>query len=138
MGTLMTVTEGSKRGIFSAEQIAQVCHEANREITRMIGDVPVQAPWTEITDDMRVSTISGVKWALENPLATSAERHWHWVKTKQQQGWVHGSERDEAKKTHPAMVVWTDLGESVKRKDDLFGAIVRALGPRVQIGRAHV
>lgn len=41
-------------GTFSAIQIASVCHEANRQLTRLVGD-----PRTPLTDEARRPLLAG-------------------------------------------------------------------------------
>lgn len=111
----------------SPEQIAEVCHEANRVITKHIGDVPVQRAWPDIDEEMRASCIKGVKFALANPDATQAEQHAAWAADKLASGWTYGETRDNEKKTHPALKAYADLPEGTRRKDALFQAIVTTL-----------
>lgn len=113
--------------MFDAVQIAVVCHEANRALTRIIGDVPMQSEWHLEHPDIQRSAIKGVEFALANPEAPPSAQHAAWLKQKIEDGWVLGPVKDVEKKTHPAMVPYGDLPEPVKRKDLLFKAIVGAL-----------
>jgi len=45
---------------FSAEQIASVCHEANRALTKLVLDVPVQPEWEKCPEEMQRSSVAGV------------------------------------------------------------------------------
>jgi hypothetical protein len=110
------------------EEIARVCHEANRAATRIIGDVPVQPEWDAAPEDMKISSIRGVARVLSDPKITSAQLHWEWAREKKQDGWSWGPERDPVKKTHPALIAYEELPEAVKKKDALFRAIIIALG----------
>lgn len=109
------------------EQIAEVCHEANRALTKHVGDVPVQPPWPDAPPEMRTSSLRGVRFALEHPEATPAQQHDAWAADKIASGWKLGPTKDEAAKTHPALIAYVDLPEAVQRKDALFRAIVAAL-----------
>lgn len=111
----------------AVNEIAKVCHEANRALTSIIGDVPVQAPWELCPVDMQQSCIRGVAFALANPDAPPAAQHEAWMKDRLAQGWKWGPERSELEKTHPALVPYEQLPEAVRKKDALFKAVVNAL-----------
>ncbi len=113
--------------MFTVEQIAEVCHEANRALTKHVGDVAVQAPWVEAPEEMRVSSVRGVQFAIDNPAATPAEQHEAWSRDKIAAGWKLGPVKDEVAKTHPALVDYYELAEGTRRKDALFRAVVAAL-----------
>lgn len=108
-------------------QIAAVCHEANRELTALVKDVPVQLPWAECGADMQASAVRGVEFALANPNATPVDQHEAWAAERRAQGWVHGPVKDVEKKTHPALVPYEQLPEGTRKKDALFRAVVAAL-----------
>lgn len=111
----------------NAIEIASVCHEANRQLTRLIGDVPVQPAWEDEDPGIRNSAINGVAFNLDNPDAPPSESHENWLKQKLADGWRFGPLKDMEKKEHPAMVPYADLPKAVQRKDALFKAIVGAL-----------
>lgn len=114
-------------GYFIAEDIARVCHEANRGLTALTRDVPVQPPWDEAPAEQRESCVRGVVFALQNPSAPPSAMHDAWMKDKLEQGWKLGPVKDEAKKEHPALVPYDQLLQSVRLKDKLFKAVVEAL-----------
>lgn len=113
--------------LFTAGQIARVCHEANRAITVMTKDVPLQPNWDEAPEEMISSTIKGIEWRLANPLAPPSAQHEEWVRAKIADGWMLGVKKDAEKKTHPALIPYENLPEEVKVKDLVFGAIVLAM-----------
>lgn len=113
--------------MLSTVEIASVCHEANRQLTRLIGDVPVQPPFDECGLDMATSAAKGVEFAIANPDAPPSAQHDAWMKERLEQGWKLGPVKDAAKKEHPALVPYEQLPEAVRRKDVLFKAIVNAL-----------
>lgn len=108
----------------STEQIASVCHEANRQLQRINGEI-VNFPWESTSQDMRDSAVDGVENTLNG--ASPEENHENWMAFKRQQGWNWGPTKDFGKKLHPSMVPYDQLPESEKRKDALFHAIVHAL-----------
>lgn len=107
--------------------IAEVCHAANRVLTRIACDVPVQPTWAGAPDDMRESSIAGVRWRLANLDAPASAQHDEWMRHKLAGGWTLGPVRDAERKTHPALVPYDDLPKETKAKDAVFTAIVRAL-----------
>lgn len=108
-----------------AEQIARVCHEANRA-WQHVNDEPDASPeWDRAPDWQRESAVNGVRLALEG--ATPEELHESWALEKQRDGWVFGERKDAIAKTHPCLVPYDELPEAQRRKDALFRAIVVAL-----------
>lgn len=105
-------------------QIARVCHEANRALQQMSGEV-VNFPWENTSVAMRDSDVDGVEGVLAGN--TPRESHENWVRYKTAEGWTYGEVKDFAAKTHPCLVDYDDLPEDQRVKDALFGAIVNAL-----------
>jgi hypothetical protein len=108
------------------EEIASVCHEANRRFQRVLAE-EVNATWEDAPDEMRKSVEDGVVNALDG--ASPRDSHANWLKFKEANGWVYGPEKDFEKKTHPCIVHYDDLPEEQKIKDHLFVAIVWSLAP---------
>jgi hypothetical protein len=115
--------------MFTVEQIAEVCHEANRILTKHVADVPVQPMWQAAPEEMRTSSMRGVQFAIDNPNATPEEQHRAWCNDKLNDGWSYGPRKDAAAKTHPALIPYDRLPEGTRRKDALFRAVVAALRP---------
>jgi hypothetical protein len=108
------------------EQIARVCHEANRAYCESIGDAS-QKPWDQAEEWQRKSAVDGVAFARENPNAPARAQHDSWMADKLRDGWKYGPVKDPAKKEHPCLVSYGDLPEEQRRKDRLFQSLVRAL-----------
>lgn len=108
------------------EEIARVCHDANRIYCVIHGDIS-QAPWPTAAPWQKDSAIAGVKAVRANPEQTSAQNHEAWLEDKLAHGWKYGPVKDAEKKEHPCMVAYDQLPPSQRRKDALFVAIVRAL-----------
>ena len=108
------------------EQIARVCHEANKAWCDANGDYS-QPEWLNAPDWQKESAILGVKFKLANPDAGNDAMHNSWLVEKEKDGWVYGEEKDAEAKTHPCMVAYEELPEFQKKKDALFAAIVTAL-----------
>jgi RyR domain-containing protein len=108
------------------EQIARVCHEANRAYCAVLGDHS-QQPWDAAAEWQRKSVIEGVKFALDNPHAPASHQHDAWLQDKLDAGWKHGPVKDPAKKEHPCIVPYDRLPAGQRCKDALFKAVVSAL-----------
>lgn len=107
-------------------QIAKVCHEANRAYCATLGDTSVQ-PWEKASQAQRDSIMQGVLFRINNPNAGPEASHEAWLRHKTDQGWKLGPLKDEAAKTHPSMVPFSQLPVSVQIKDFLFSGIVKAI-----------
>ena len=110
----------------TTEQIARVCHEANRGYCDAIGDSS-QKPWRDAEQWQRDSAIKGVEFALSNPDATASSQHDAWLADKFKDGWKYGPVKDPSKKEHPCCVPYDELPESQRLKDSLFKAVVASL-----------
>lgn len=110
----------------TTQQIAAVCHEANRAYCQMNGDNS-QRSWDDAEEWQRESAIRGVAFALANPTAPASSQHDAWLADKLKDGWVYGPTKDVSAKTHPCCVPYDELPEFQQRKDALFKAIVIAL-----------
>lgn len=105
-------------------QIAEVCHEANRALRRVLGETD-DGGWHEVSEETRASSVSGVVAALDG--AGPEESHQNWLAFKISHGWTYGPEKDEELKQHPCIVAYEDLPEEQRIKDYLFTAVVGAL-----------
>ena len=116
------------------EQIARICHEANRAYCLAIGDAS-QLAWDDAPEWQRMSATKGVVAG-----ATPEQSHASWLQEKAATGWVYGPVKDADQKTHPCMVPYDQLPEEQQVKDRLFRAIVDALLPNdvcPGAGRCH-
>lgn len=110
----------------SINDVARICHEANRAYCRALGDNS-QAHWETAPDWQRQSAANGVDFHLRNPDATASASHESWLKEKVENGWVYGEEKNPEKKTHPCILPFDELPIEQQKKDFLFKAIVDAL-----------
>jgi len=109
----------------TTEQIAQVCHEANRAL-QLIGDDAQPSPaWDEAPQWQRDSAIAGVEAALDG--TTPEQQHNTWCNDRLAAGWTHGPVKDAEAKTHPCLVPYHELPAIQQAKDHVFVAIVGAL-----------
>lgn len=110
------------------EQIARICHEANRAYCISLGDLS-QSPWEECQQWQRDSAVAGVRAHLANPDMTPEQSHQAWMDFKLAEGWKHGPVKDPAKKEHPQMVPYAELPVEQRAKDYIFSGIVEACAP---------
>ncbi len=108
------------------EEIARVCHEANKGLCEANGDFS-QRTWDEAEEWQRESAISGVKFLQVNPYAPDSVLHEQWRADKVADGWVYGPEKDPEAKTHPCLVDFDQLPRFQQDKDVLFKAVVASL-----------
>ena len=108
------------------EDVARICHEANRALCEAIGDFS-QKSWDEAEDWQRQAAVEGVKFALENPEAPASAQHEDWMREKMDDGWVFGEVKDAEKKTHPCLVPYDELPPEQQAKDYLLKGIVNGL-----------
>jgi RyR domain/MerR family regulatory protein len=113
-----------------AEDIARVVHAANRELQIVQGDPRPSPPWDEITEAMVRDVTEGVLEVLGG--ATPEQSHEAWCDRHRADGWTYGEVKDEQAKTHPLLRPWAELPRDQQLKDNLFGAIVRALAPEAE------
>lgn len=111
---------------FSVEDVARICHEANRVLCSTIDDYS-QYIWELAEDWQKESAVNGVLFRLNNPTSRPRDSHANWMEEKERDGWVHGEVKDAEKKTHPCMVPYRLLPPTQRAKDYLFVAIVDAL-----------
>jgi hypothetical protein len=109
----------------TVDTIAAVCHEANRQLQRQLGEV-VNFPWESTSEDLRNSLRSGVQGFLEDGVS-ARQSHVRWVKYKLAEGWAYGPIKDFKTKTHPLLVKWEELTDEQQAKDLLFIGICKAL-----------
>lgn len=110
---------------YTAEQIATVCHEANRALQHAHGDPAPSPPWDDAPDWQQQAAMEGVTFALDG--ATPEQLHETWCNAKRRDGWTYGPVKDADARTHPCLVPYADLPADQRDKDAVFGAIVAAL-----------
>ncbi len=108
------------------EQIARVCHEANRAYSMSTGD-HTQVPWDSASRGQKHSVLEGIKVALDDSNMTPEQSHELWMEEKERTGWKHGPKKRPEVKEHPCMLPYEQLSGDQRKKDDLFLAVVRAL-----------
>lgn len=108
------------------EDIARVCHEANRAYCQTLGDES-QPSWNNAPDWQIQSSKDAVRFHLDNPDATESATHEKWLADREEAGWKYGPVKDVEKKENPCFVPFNELPLEQQRKDKLFKFIVDAL-----------
>ena len=111
------------------ESIAKVAHETNRAFCQTIGDAS-HASWKDAPEWQKESTIKGVKFHLHRlrlgVIPNPNSSHNSWLEEKRVTGWKYGPVKNPETKEHPCFVAYDELPVNDKRKDYLFGAVVKA------------
>ena len=110
---------------FNYENVAKVCHEANRAYCATIGDNS-QTTWEDAPAWQKESAIAGVIFHLTNEDTTPADSHNSWLAEKTEQGWKYGEVKNPETKEHPCFVPYESLPKSQQAKDYIFKSIVEA------------
>jgi DNA-binding transcriptional MerR regulator len=113
----------------TAADIARIIHNANRDLQIIQGDPVPSPPWDDedVPEYQRTQSIASVEDALRDPGRTPEQNHEGWCERMRADGWTYGPDKDEDRKTHPALMPWEVLPEEQRVKDRLFIAIARAL-----------
>lgn len=111
------------------EDIAKICHEANKALCESQGDF-TQAQWNVAEPWQRASVVAGVQQFIDEPKATPETMHESWLEMKIAEGWQYGETKDARIKRHPCMVPYADLSKEQQTKDSLFLAICANLTPQ--------
>lgn len=109
----------------AVEEIAHVCHEANRAIQVLTGDPAPSPLWADAPAWQRDAAVAGVREAVAG--ADPELLHEAWCEAKRADGWVHGPVKNADAKTHPCLLPYAELPEAEQIKDRLFTAIVNTL-----------
>lgn len=111
------------------EQVARVCHEANRAYCESIGDRS-QPSWDQAPEWQRKSAIKGVEFHIAHVSAghkpSPSTSHESWLAEKYRDGWKYGPVKDPVKKEHPCFLPYEQLPVEQRLKDYIFAAIVEA------------
>ncbi len=112
--------------VFAPEDVAQICHEANRALCLTLGDES-QLPWDVAPQWQQDSALAGVMFQFNNPDAPPSASHESWLAHKRAEGWQYGPTKDPEKKLHPCFVPYEALPLGQQAKDHVFKAICAAL-----------
>ena len=104
--------------ILTKEQVAKICHEANRALCTGLGDFS-QPTWEGAPEWQKQSAITEVQFNLDNPDAPASASH----------EWKYEPIKLPDHKEHPCFVPYEQLPLDQQVKDHLFKAIVSAVKP---------
>ena len=109
-----------------AEQIAKVCHEANRAYCESIDDMS-QPSWDDAPGWQISSAITGAYFHANNPNEGTSDSHDSWMQQKIDEGWVYGKTKEPEAKTHHCIVPYEQLPLEQRMKDYIFRGIVHSM-----------
>lgn len=112
--------------MLTPEQIAAVCHDANRRYCIALGDT-TQPVWEEAPEWQRQSAINGVQFHIDNRFAHGIDSHENWMREKLANGWKYGPVKDPERKEHPCLMPYHELPLDQRIKDSIFVGVVRAI-----------
>lgn len=110
---------------YSLEEIARVCHEANRAMQRNLNEPGRSMLWDLESDFVKENTINGVR--LIRLGYSKEEMHAEWCERMQEGGWKWGPVKDRLKLEHPCLVAYRDLPSTQRHKTEVIRAIVVTL-----------
>jgi len=110
----------------TVEEIAKVCHQANKAYCETLGDTS-QPSWEDAPEELKTSAIEGVNSRIKHPMIAPAQLHNLWMQKKLEDGWHYGETKDAEQKTHPCLKPWRELPVAERLKDVLFIQVVTAL-----------
>jgi hypothetical protein len=120
------------------EQVAHICHEANRAFCATLQD-NTQSSWEEAPQWQKDSAINGVNFHLQALLDGVAPQpeasHENWLRQKEVEGWKYGPVKDASKKEHPCFVPYAELPIEQRAKDYIFVGIVEAVFKASLLGK---
>jgi RyR domain-containing protein len=105
--------------------IARVCHEANRALQMIAGDPSPSPAWEDAPVWQRKASVDSVRSIQAG--ATPESLHESWRALRLAEGWVYGEVKDPEKKTHPCLVPYEELPQDQQLKDRVFCVIVVVL-----------
>lgn len=110
---------------YTVNGIAEVVHEAQRALQRVVNE-PVPAPeWGYAPTYMKEALVKSVCAVLDG--ATPEQTHELWIRDKERDGWEYGEIKDAYAKTHPCLVAYDKLPQYQRDKNELLVSIVSAL-----------
>jgi hypothetical protein len=107
------------------EDVARVCHEANRAFCQTIGDAS-QLPWEEAPEWQKASAVASVQFTLGNLAFEIFVVHPFIVLCGRRR--INGPVKDADKNTHPCLVPYEELPIEQQIKDHLFRSVAKSLG----------
>lgn len=107
-----------------AERRAWFVYEGARYAAAAARAPIVPEPWFQRDEAFRAQFIHVIdRQCGADRQSSPADLHADWVRAYETMGWTYGPERDTAKRTHPDMVPYDELGQLERDKDAVFVAL---------------
>lgn len=110
------------------DDIARVCHEANRAYCETLGDTS-QVPFDAAPQWQKDSALVGVTKISIGETTRPEQSHESWSAQKVAEGWIYGPTKNPIAKTHHCLVPFEELPKEQQLKDYLFFAVATSLLP---------
>lgn len=123
----MTSLQAEKEGNLVStviERQAEFIYDSARlaAIAAMAPIIPIS--WREREQAFKDQFLTVISQQCSETRITSPEElHKNWVLAYEKMGWAYGECHDRAKKTHPDMVEYGQLGQREQDKDGVFAAL---------------
>lgn len=110
---------------YELEEIARVCHEANRAMQHIQNDPAPSLPWDAESDLVRKAAVNLIRMVCMGH--TNEQIHSEWCDRYREEGWRCGPVKDAALKTHPCLMPYYDLPPLQRHKTEVIRSIVVTL-----------
>ena len=105
---------------------AQVAHQQNQAYKAAIGQ-PLEGSWSQMDSTGQQFVLDKVRYYLMNSHAVVSSLHDDWAYSQFNNGWAFGESLDEEKRTHPLLVLFSELPLTRQIEDLMFMQTVYAL-----------
>ena len=106
------------------ERRARFVYESARLAAEAANAPVIPAHWEEREEPFRKQFQEVIKRQCGEQRSKSPEElHGGWMEAYFAMGWTYGANYDPAKKTHPDLVPYADLGQLERDKDSVFVAL---------------
>lgn len=114
------------------EDVARICHEANKAYCFGIGDTS-QPSWEDAPEWQKQSAVKGVEFHLvalragNRPSPSASHEAWLNEKRRDRGGWKWGPVKNPDTMEHPCFLPYDELPPEQRGKDYVFAGIVESL-----------
>ena len=106
------------------ERRAEFVYDAARLAALAAGAPVIPVPWIDREDAFRKQFLEVIERQCGPQRSSSPEElHGSWMQAYYDMGWVYGETHDRARKTHPDLVPYSQLGQLEQDKDSVFVAL---------------
>lgn len=113
-------------GLLSSAVVAEIVHNA---LAAYDAALQTASPprWADAPKWMKQSALEAVERFRRDASDGPEREHQSWMAAKIADGWKYGPGKDAKRKTHPMLLDYAQLPESVRTRDRLLVAIVQTL-----------